>query len=221
MDTAIYEWFVHHRNDHATTIFTALHHLLQPRNVWLAALFSGFVMAYIHSRRITHTADQTRTTNMEHAVGIASTEPRWTEAAWLVIAVSTAQLLSPLLKALFGRERPPLATQLVVETNGSMPSGHVVGVAAIVTAWIFAVMRARQATISFVGYAINCTLGVAAVVLAMVDRLYLGVHWFSDTLAGAVVGTGTVLTVYGVRALLRRARRRSKPAARFAIKNRA
>ncbi|MCF1766071.1 phosphatase PAP2 family protein [Corynebacterium argentoratense] len=218
MDTAIYEWFVHHRNDHATTIFTALHHLLQPRNVWLAALFSGFVMAYIHSRRITHTANPTRT---EGTAGIASTEPRWTEAAWLVIAVSTAQLLSPLLKALFGRERPPLATQLVVETNGSMPSGHVVGVAAIVTAWIFAVMRARQATISFVGYAINCTLGVAAVVLAMVDRLYLGVHWFSDTLAGAVVGIGTVLTVYGVRALLRRARRRSKSAARFAIKNRA
>jgi undecaprenyl-diphosphatase len=95
-----------------------------------------------------------------------------------------ASLVFRLLKVVLDRSRPPLADRLVAETNESLPSGHatmsvvVVGTIVVLTwagrgAWARAAMVAAAA--AWIG-AVGAT------------RVYLGVHWVSDVLAGWAVG---------------------------------
>ncbi|AEA24245.1 phosphoesterase PA-phosphatase related protein [Pseudonocardia dioxanivorans CB1190] len=112
------------------------------------------------------------------------------DVLFLAAATIGASALFRLLKALFDRARPPAATRLVTETNESLPSGHatmslvVVG-ALVVVGWHAWGVRTRVAVLT------GATLWVLAV---GATRLYLGVHWFSDVLAGWLVGA-TWLTV--------------------------
>ncbi|MEN3302294.1 phosphatase PAP2 family protein [Pseudonocardia sp.] len=102
----------------------------------------------------------------------------------LVAGAGTGVLVSG-FKNLNARPRPPVATQLVTEQTFALPSGHaltstvVVGILAVVAAGMIRSTAAR--------------LGVgavaAAVILAIgVSRLYLGVHWLTDVLAGWLLG---------------------------------
>ena len=109
---------------------------------------------------------------------------RTLDAVLAVGAMAGAGLLIRLLKELFDRPRPPEATRLVVETNESLPSGHalmsvVVMGTLVVLAWAGRSVLARAA--------MTCA-ALAWVVAIGVTRLYLGVHWFSDVLAGWLVG---------------------------------
>lgn len=112
---------------------------------------------------------------------------RW--AVWLLpAAVLAANLASHLLKALIGRERPPEAYRLIVETNPAFPSGHATGVAAVaavLTLWWWPRLR-WGVTGVWVGAGIVC-----------LTRLYLGVHWLTDIVGGIALGTGVALAVTG------------------------
>ena len=89
-----------------------------------------------------------------------------------------------LLKLLLDRPRPPAADQLVAETNESLPSGHatmsvvVIG-SLVVLAWAGAARAARVAMVA----AAAAWIGAVGA-----TRIYLGVHWFCDVLAGWLVG---------------------------------
>jgi membrane-associated phospholipid phosphatase len=88
------------------------------------------------------------------------------------------------LKVLIDHPRPPLASRLVEETNESLPSGHatmsvvVIGTI-VVLVWAGLRVGTRTALVA------AATSWVAAV---GVTRIYLGVHWFSDVVAGWLVG---------------------------------
>jgi undecaprenyl-diphosphatase len=88
------------------------------------------------------------------------------------------------LKLLLDRPRPPEDGRLVHAASESLPSGHattavvVIG-ALVVLAWPGRTLASRTAM------AAAATLWVGAVGLT---RIYLGVHWFSDVLAGWLVG---------------------------------
>jgi len=52
---------------------------------------------------------------------------RQAEAALVVIAAVGSSLLITGFKKLYGRDRPPVAQRLTVETNAALPSGHSLG----------------------------------------------------------------------------------------------
>jgi undecaprenyl-diphosphatase len=99
------------------------------------------------------------------------------ELIFLVIGVLGAGLLSSLLKLILNRERPTYLTHLVTENWLSFPSGHAMGSSALAIACLFLLWKTRWRW---------WTIGAGSIyVLAVgVSRVYLGVHYPSDILAG-------------------------------------
>lgn len=106
------------------------------------------------------------------------------DALFVVGTMAGASVLFTGIKRLLDRPRPPLVDRLVSVSNESLPSGHatmsvVVLGSLVVLAWRGRRVGARVAMVAAV------VLWVGAVGLT---RVYLGVHWFSDVLAGWLVG---------------------------------
>jgi membrane-associated phospholipid phosphatase len=117
------------------------------------------------------------------------------DAAFVVVALAGAQLLSNGLKLVFQRERPFFPDPLATASSYSFPSGHAVVSLAVYGA--IALVLARHLS-SPMPRAILFG-GVAVLVLAIgFSRLYLGVHFLSDILAGYAVGIGWLSLLYAV-----------------------
>jgi membrane-associated phospholipid phosphatase len=110
------------------------------------------------------------------------------KALILGATVAGAALLNVILKLIFERTRPDLWEQLVVETSYSFPSGHAMASAALAGAVIAICWstRFRWLAIIFSGLFI---------LLIGFSRLYLGVHYPTDVLAGWIVSTAWLLIV--------------------------
>lgn len=116
--------------------------------------------------------------------------------AFLTIALSmiTAPLMMVGVKNILNRSRPPLFERLIEETSFSFPSGHATGAAALCASIFLALIplvqrRTRHLLALFLGvltFAVMCS------------RLYVGVHWGTDVLAGFCLGTGITCLVYGI-----------------------
>lgn len=123
-------------------------------------------------------------------------------AAWLVaIAVVGATLMSMFLKDSYDRPRPDLVPHGSIVYTRSFPSGHSMLAAVTYLTIAVVVMRLlRRRTMRFY------VLAIAAFVTASVgvSRVYLGVHWPSDVLAGWVAGTGWASLVWIVARFLQR-----------------
>jgi undecaprenyl-diphosphatase len=95
-----------------------------------------------------------------------------------------ASLVFTALKRLLDRDRPPLNNQLVGAANESLPSGHATMAVAVLGSLVVLLWAGRSTT-ARVAMVTAVALWVGAVGLT---RIYLGVHWFSDVLAGWLVG---------------------------------
>ncbi len=120
-------------------------------------------------------------------------------AALLAAAVIGGQLLSHFFKGFFDRPRPDLVPHGVDVATASFPSGH--SMMAAVTYLTLAVLLARVE--DRVRLRVFFIL-VAAVLAGLVggSRVYLGVHWPSDVLAGWTLGAAWALAVSLVARLL-------------------
>lgn len=108
---------------------------------------------------------------------------RWRLALFTAGANLGALGLTHLIKFLVSRPRPE--NRLVHVDSGAYPSGHVSAtVAAMVTT---AVVLARLWM-----WVSGAILSVAM----MYSRTYLGAHWLSDTIAGALLGAGLTLLLW-------------------------
>jgi undecaprenyl-diphosphatase len=115
-------------------------------------------------------------------------------AGVLVAVASVAEGLNLLLKVLFQRPRPDLFIEVVAPESYSFPSGHAMVAAAAygVTAVVIARLRPRLRVPLYIVTPIY-------VLFIGLSRIFLGVHWATDVLAGLAAG-GLVL-VAGVLAL--------------------
>lgn len=110
---------------------------------------------------------------------------RWTTALFVLVAVGGGQILSTLLKLGIDRPRPDLVSKLAVETSLSFPSGH-----AMLSAVTYLTLGSLAARF-LPGRITKVYVFMLAVLLTLmigVSRLYLGVHWPSDVLAGWCAG---------------------------------
>jgi len=114
--------------------------------------------------------------------------------------VAGAAVLNIVLKLIFERTRPDLWEQLVVETSFSFPSGHSMITAALGLSLIFICWNTRYRWLAVV-------LGSSFIIVIGFSRLYLGVHYPTDVLAGWVVSAAwlsTVVTIVNVNLLRKR-----------------
>jgi undecaprenyl-diphosphatase len=102
---------------------------------------------------------------------------------WIVLGLTTPLLFAG-IKEIVGRPRPDLWPRLVEPGGWSFPSGH-----ALASATFFPVL-AWTLSRRFPGYApVLWSLGLALPLVIGLGRLYLGVHWPTDVLAGWAMGS--------------------------------
>lgn len=106
-------------------------------------------------------------------------------AALLVAAIAIGALVSTLLKLGYARPRPDIVAHLVEVHTTSFPSGHAMN-SAITYLTLGALLaraeKERLVRVFFMVVAILLTLAIG------ISRVYLGVHWPSDVLAGWCIG---------------------------------
>lgn len=118
---------------------------------------------------------------------------RWAEGLLLVAGAGGGVMISQGLKLVFERERPELAYRAVEAANASFPSGHAMLSAVVfLTLGVLAARFAdrRRVKVLAVGAAVLVSLLVGA------SRVYLGVHWASDVLAGWCVGAAWAMACW-------------------------
>ena len=107
-------------------------------------------------------------------------------SAWLLlVAVSGGIALVDLLKAAFARPRPDLALQAARVFTASFPSGHA-SLSAIAYLTMGALLARAQSSATIARYFL--ALAAFLSVLIGVSRIYLGVHYPTDVLAGWCIG---------------------------------
>jgi undecaprenyl-diphosphatase len=106
-------------------------------------------------------------------------------ALWLFLSCSGGMLLSTLLKMGFDRPRPDLVPHGSIVYTASFPSGHSLMSAVVYLTIGTLLMRVQRRRILKV-YLL--TLAIMLTLLVGVSRVYLGVHWPTDVLAGWTVG---------------------------------
>lgn len=106
-------------------------------------------------------------------------------AGFTVAAISGGQLLSSVFKLGFDRARPDLVPHGVVVYTASFPSGHAM-MAATVYLTLAALLIQTQPQRSVKAFVLLVALLIT--VLVGTSRVYLGVHWPSDVLAGWTAG---------------------------------
>jgi Membrane-associated phospholipid phosphatase len=122
----------------------------------------------------------------------------WAAALFVVVSAVSAGCVQ-LLKVLYGRARPE---DILLELDsGSYPSGHVANAATI--AVLATVLVARWWV---------AAAGAVYVVLMALSRTYLGAHWVTDTVGGALLGASVALLGWVVLAPRLRRERERRPA---------
>ena len=119
-------------------------------------------------------------------VGLLIARRPWGALVFALASVLSAAAVQ-VLKGFIGRARPE--DMLVTSDVGSFPSGHVANAAtvAIVLSLLFALRADRWWALM---------LALAYIVAMALSRTYLGVHWLTDTIAGAVLGAGVAVLVW-------------------------
>jgi undecaprenyl-diphosphatase len=142
------------------------------------------------------------------AAGFLALNRKTHAALFVVAAVGGGMLLSTLLKIGFDRPRPDLVPHGALVYTASFPSGHAM-LSAVVYLTLGALLARVQARhllkLYLLGLAILLTVAVGA------SRVYLGVHWPTDVVAGWAVGAAWALLCWATALWLQR-RGRVEPA---------
>ncbi|WP_328394915.1 phosphatase PAP2 family protein [Nocardia sp. NBC_00416] len=158
VDRPVHDWVLTWRDEPLTTAATVITHLGGSAAMWLLAILVCAILLKRGAR-----ADLL----LVAGVGAASA------------------ILVPVSKQLIGRARPPAADRLVEVGESAFPSGHSLGSAAVVG--VVAVLFWMRSRHRILRWAV-AVLAAVFVTLVGLSRIYLGVHWPTDVLAGWTLG---------------------------------
>lgn len=133
-----------------------------------------------------------------------------------VVLITTTGVVSVLLtivgKRFIDRVRPPHSDAVPpLELSESFPSGHTLNAVAIVGIIAYLVILRRTSARARVAIALGAT---AYVIVIGFTRVFLGHHWFTDVLAGLVLGLAWLALVITAHRFYLTARTRSEPVER-------
>jgi membrane-associated phospholipid phosphatase len=115
---------------------------------------------------------------------------RW-EAFAVAVSLGGAMLISDAVKLLVSRPRPPVE-HLQSVTGSSFPSGHATQASAF---WFSLVLALRAAGVAPLQARVAAGLALGLVLAVALSRVYLGVHYPADVIAGVLLGTGWAVFV--------------------------
>lgn len=124
------------------------------------------------------------------AIGYLLLDRRFRAALFTAVAVSGGQLLSTVMKIGYARPRPDLVPHGAIVYTASFPSGHAMmsAVTYLTLAALFGRVQPEprlKAYFLFVAALLTLLVGIS--------RVYLGVHWPTDVLAGWTAGAAWAL----------------------------
>ncbi|MFD3596557.1 phosphatase PAP2 family protein [Nocardia sp. NPDC058640] len=157
-DTRVLDWMIAHRGEPLTSIATVITDLGDTLSM---VILAAIVISWFVLRR-----------DLPVAALVAFTSLGAGVLVWVI-------------KRLVGRQRPPEASRLVFEPSLSYPSGHTLGstvVVGIVAIVLVPLIQRRWARVAVTAFAIVFPVAVG------LSRIYLGVHWTTDVLAGWIIG---------------------------------
>jgi undecaprenyl-diphosphatase len=106
-------------------------------------------------------------------------------ALFVLVSVGSGTLLSQGMKWVFSRPRPDLVPHGAEVYTASFPSGHSM-MSAVVYLTLGALLARTQSDLAVKVYVL--VVAVVLTVLVGISRVYLGVHWPTDVLAGWSLG---------------------------------
>ncbi len=119
------------------------------------------------------------------AAGLLIVQRHWLTLALVIGGTISGSIVVTLVKALVGRTRPTVTDHLVAAYNASFPSGHAANSACVyLTLALLLLQITEHRAVRRYG------LGAAVLLVTAIgcSRVYLGVHWPSDVLAGWTFG---------------------------------
>jgi membrane-associated phospholipid phosphatase len=119
---------------------------------------------------------------------------RYADVARFVTVCVGGVLINQVMKLFFAKPRPELWTRLITEHSFSFPSGHAVG--SMVVYGFIAYILGRE-LLQYKGY-IYPTASILIIAIGF-SRLYLGVHYPTDIIAGYGVGILWLITCLKVK----------------------
>lgn len=126
---------------------------------------------------------------------------QWRGAVFVVVSVAGGLAISLLLKYYFDRNRPDFVVHRSHTMTSSFPSGHSANsaVAYLTMAILLAKLVDRRVMKGYI-----FAVGLLIPILVGVSRVFLGVHWPTDVVAGWLLGLAWGLVVWGVATFLQR-----------------
>jgi membrane-associated phospholipid phosphatase len=158
LDTTIHAWAISRRSLGATSFFALMSNIGGP--VGLGVLVGAVVIALLILRKF-----------------------RW--VVYLIVTVGGGALLDAELKRYFARARPDLAEMLRQAHGYSFPSGHAMESTVVFGALSYLAFRTTE---RWGAKAAVLALGITLIIAVSLSRVYLGVHWISDVVAGISAG---------------------------------
>jgi undecaprenyl-diphosphatase len=151
---------------------------------WLAQYRSGYLEPVMLEITFLGTGSVVMTIVAVSAMFLWLSNHRYS-AALLLVATAGGILLNNLLKVGFGRPRPQIFEWSTDVVSWSFPSGHAMSAAVVYGTVAYLAARLQRRMVHRV-----LTLLAAAIMILLisVSRLYLGVHYPSDVLAGVIIG---------------------------------
>lgn len=128
---------------------------------------------------------------------------RWRWLMYLGVTAGGGALMNMELKRYFSRARPDLAEALRRAHGYSFPSGHAMGSTVVFGALAYLAFRMLP---RWRWKAAALALALTLIAAVSLSRVYLGVHWISDVVAGVFIGMTWVVVTTVAYETLRRVR---------------
>jgi len=134
-------------------------------------------------------------------VGFLIVDKKRSAALFVLASVAGGTVLSTILKLAFARPRPDVVPHLVAVSSASFPSGHAM-LSDVVYLTLGALLSRVEGPLRLKVYILS--VAIVLTLLIGISRIYLGVHWPTDVLAGWCAGAAWATLCWRIALTLQR-----------------